>query len=126
MRKYFFISFIIAGFSCKNNAHKGPIISYKANVQNLGNISFKNSYTGRFLVANIGDRNLEIVNTTADCSCTVTEIEKKTIEPGDSAYIRYSLTPAVDGYLQQDIFVDNNSVNESRVLFLIRAFVKLQ
>ena len=104
---------------------KGPIISYKSRIINLGNIEFKKSFTGEILIKNTGDKILKITDVTADCSCTVPDIQNTKIYPGDSEYIHFVLTPADDGFIQQSIYLDNNSLNENRVLFLIRAKVNL-
>lgn len=109
--------------SCEHKA--GPVISYKSKLINLGDIQFKKEYAGDIVISNKGDALLKLLNVTADCSCTVPEIEKKEIGPGDSSVIHFKISPSRDGYIQQNIYLDNNSVNENRALFLIRARVKV-
>jgi hypothetical protein len=104
---------------------KGPVIFYNNRIINLGNIEFNKAFSGKIMIKNIGDEPLEILNVTADCSCTVPEAGNKKILSNDTTYIHFILTPAQDGFIQQSIYVDNTSVNESRVLFLIRAKVNL-
>lgn len=120
----FLICFFIL-ISCNQKNRKGPIILYRSQIINLGTIEFKKVYSGQIVVKNNGDEVLEILNTTSDCACTVTNIDNKKISPRDSTYIHFNIKPAIDGYLQQNIYIDNNSVNESRVLFLLRAKVVL-
>jgi hypothetical protein len=122
MRNFSIFLFCII-FSCTSK--KGPLISYKSRIINLGNIEFKKSFTGKILIRNTGDETLKLREVTADCSCTVPNIQNKRIFPGDSAYIQFVLTPTDDGFIQQSIYLDNNSSNENRVLFLIRAKVNL-
>lgn len=110
--------------ACKNK--QGPIIAYKSKIINLGSLQFKKEYPGDIVISNKGDDPLELSDATADCSCTVTEIGKKKVAPGDSTHVHFKITPARDGYIQQSIYLNNNSVNENRVLFLIRANVKLE
>jgi Protein of unknown function (DUF1573) len=105
---------------------KGAIIKYNSNIINLGEIKFKKEFPAKFVIFNIGDEPLKLMQATADCSCTVPEDIKNTIvEPNDSAYINFKITPAMDGFLQQNIYINNSSINENRALFLIRANVKL-
>jgi hypothetical protein len=118
-----FIAFLFITLSC--SPKKGPVIYYSNKIINLGNIGFKKAFNGKILIKNTGDETLKISDVTADCSCTVPDIENKKISPGDTAYIIFILTPAQDGFIQQSIYVNNNSVNENRVLFLIRAKVNL-
>lgn len=102
---------------------KGPVISYEKKIINIGNLQFKEVHSGKILIRNIGDEVMKILKVEADCACTVTEIEKQEISPNDSTYIHFNIKPARDGLIQQSIFIDNNSINESRVLLLIRAKV---
>ncbi len=124
-RQFLFFSLILLLLtSCSHK--KGAKIKYKNNIINLGEIKFKKEYAAKFLIYNIGDEPLKLFQVTADCSCTVPDSLLNTnIEPNDSTYINFKITPAMDGYLQQNIFIDNSSTNESRALFLIRANVKL-
>lgn len=111
--------------SCKET--KGPTISYTNNVVDLGSIVIKKDYNGEIILSNTGDQPLKLLGATSDCSCTVPDNIKNTIiDPKHSGKVKFKLTPGVDGYLQQSIFIDNNSINESRVLFLIRANVKME
>lgn len=104
----------------------GPIISYSGRVVDLGSITFKQEYAGKIMIKNKGNETLTLLGATADCSCTVPEdIKNMKIEPNDSGLVKFKLTPARDGYMQQNIYLDNNSLNETRVLFLVRANVKL-
>lgn len=118
-----FIAFLFITLSCSSK--KGPVIYYSNKIINLGNIEFKKAFNGKILIKNAGDETLKISDITADCSCTVPDIKNKKILPGDTAYINFILTPAQDGFIQQSIYVNNNSINENRVLFLIRAKVNL-
>ncbi len=115
---------IIFLVSCKTK--KGPFIKYNSNTINLGEIKFKKEFLGKIIIYNIGDEPMVLTQATADCSCTVPDdIKGKIVKPSDSAYINFKITPAIDGFLQQNIYLDNTSINENRVLFLIRANVKL-
>lgn len=123
-RLMFFLVFLSLLNACSSK--KGAIIKYKSNIINLGEIKFKKEFPAKFVIFNIGDEPLKLIQATADCSCTVPDDIKNTIiEPNDSAYINFKITPAMDGFLQQNIYIDNSSINENRVLFLIRANVKL-
>lgn len=118
-----FVLFCFFVLSCSSK--KGPIISYDNRIINLGNIEFKKAYNGKIVIKNTGDETLKLFDISADCSCTVPDTENKEIAPGETTYINFVLTPAQDGFIQQSIFINNNSVNENRVLFLIRAKVNL-
>jgi hypothetical protein len=121
---YFMICAFIFFVSCKGK--KGAIINYHNKVIDLGQLTFKKEFAGKIALYNTGDLPLELLDATADCSCTVPdEIRNTIIQPNDSTFLKFKLTPAQDGYVQQTIYLDNTSVNENRVLFLIRAIVKL-
>lgn len=123
-RRLFFSVIVFMLTACSNK--KGAVLKYKSNIINLGEIKFKKEFPAKFLIFNIGDEPLKLIQATADCSCTVPDNIKNTIvEPNDSAYINFKITPAMDGFLQQNIYIDNSSINENRALFLVRANVKL-
>lgn len=118
------LCFLYAINSC--NSKKTAIINYDRKVIDLGTIEFKKAYVGTINLYNIGDGPLQLLNATADCSCTLPEkLRHIIIQPNESYPISFTLTPMNNGFIQQNIYLDNNSVNESRVLFLIRAYVKL-
>lgn len=125
LKLYYAVTLLFA-FTCSCSKKKGAIIKYKSNVINLGDLYFKKEFSSNFVVYNIGDEALKLLDATADCTCTVPEnLKNKVIKPGDSVNINFKLTPSLDGFIQQNIYIDNTSVNESRVLFLVRANVKL-
>jgi hypothetical protein len=113
---------LLLGSSCKEGE---PKIFYDSNVINLGIIELGKVFSGKIVIKNIGDGILKINEINPDCSCTITNIEKKHILPKDSTYIRFDIKPSVGGIFQQNIIVDNNSKNESRILFLVRAKVNV-
>lgn len=121
------IYFLVAIFllhACSGK--KGAVIKYNSNIINLGEIRFKKEFPGKFVIYNKGDESLKLIQATADCSCTVPDdIKNIVVQPNDSVFINFKITPAIDGFLQQNIYLDNSSVNENKVLFLIRADVKL-
>ena len=118
------IVIVVLFTACKQQY--GGIIKYKSNICNLGDITFKKEFAGKFVIYNRGTEPLKLIEATADCSCTVPDdIKNKEIMPNDSANLSFKITPAMDGYLQQNIYLDNSSKNENRVLFLIRANVRL-
>lgn len=124
--RYFVVSllFLFVIVSCTGKK-RFPLISYQTKVINLGHLTFRKEYTGKIKLKNIGDGELKITGTSSDCSCTIIQTPLNNIASGDSSFIEFKLTPAIDGFIQQSIFVNNNSINESRVQFLIRAKVKL-
>ncbi len=116
---------LILHCSCKENQN-GAIVKYNKKVIDLGNIDFRKEFDGKIMIYNIGDKPLKLIDATADCSCTVPEnVKNSLIQPNDSFSLKFKLTPALDGYIQQTIFLNNDSKNEKRILFLIRANVKL-
>ncbi len=122
--KNFLVITILTMISCKNT--RGPIIKYNTNKIDLGEIEFKKEFHGKITIYNTGDEPLKFLEATADCSCTVPDDVKNTIiQPNDSGYLSFKITPAMDGFIQQSIYLNNTSTNENRVLFFIRANVKL-
>ncbi len=119
----FFITLFLIAFSCSSKKTRGPIIQYSTKIINAGKISLKETKEGSICLKNFGDEDLEIGEINTDCACTITKVEKRVVQPGDSTKLLFKLTPKTIGRLQQTIFVENNSENESGVLFLIRANV---
>jgi hypothetical protein len=120
------LCFVFLMFDCRPKIKKGPIVSYNTKMVNLGNLQFEKSFSGKIVVRNEGDEALKIDNILPDCSCTVPEPLTTAIEPGDSATLKFVLTPRQSGFIQQSLYVQNNSRNESTILFLIRANVILE
>lgn len=108
---------------CKSN--KGPMISYQGNIMNMGEVKFREPSHGFIMLKNTGGDVLKILKITPDCSCIVSQNHKIEIAPEDSAKIEFSISPSDLGFIQQNLIVENNSDNEKRILFLIRAKVKL-
>jgi hypothetical protein len=63
----------------------------------LGEIPATTTTEHTFTIRNIGDGLLVIQDVTATCGCTTAQLEKQTLEPGETATVRVTYDPRTDG-----------------------------
>ena len=118
------LSVVILYWGCANGGEiEMPVVKYERSVIEVPDIPAGGSYRGQFWLSNTGGKPLRVTSVRSDCACTVSEMDRKEILPGDSALVRYTLTPILLGRFQQTIIVENNSRNEPSILFVIRSKV---
>lgn len=75
-------------------------------VHDLGDVRQRESLTAHFVLKNESNRNLKIVATPTDCSCTVTEIGAKQLVPGATTQLTVALEIGnARGKLSRDVQV---------------------
>jgi hypothetical protein len=101
--RIFVIASLLVTFSCKKEAEsleekatltlqenaKAPRtkVEFDKEIHDFGEIEQGEIVATTFLIKNIGDKNLYIVDAHGSCGCTVPEVTKEAIEPGESAPI---------------------------------------
>ena len=103
------LGFIVLGLltACNN---KAPIITIEPALQDLGNQP-QQLVDLVYVVKNTGNADLVIAKVSVSCECTTAELEKNTIQPGESAELRVKFDPAEDnlyGEIQRIIYLRSN------------------
>lgn len=131
------ISLILIFFSCGQNkdqlptdmvnipatADKGldkddlPDMKFEEEIFDFGTITQGEKVTHDFKFENTGDKNLIIANAYADCGCTVPEVPKKPISPGDGNIIRVTFnSDRITGIITKQITILTNCIPNKRVI----------
>lgn len=75
-----------------------------------------------FLFRNESDKTLKITDITTSCGCTVSEVKKKVIPPGEETQIKVSFkTKGYSGPTQQIVYVHTDNLDNSILRFIIKA-----
>ena len=98
------VASLLITFSCKKEVEKTEeiaittslednakvpktIVEFDKEIHDFGEIEQGEIVETTFLIKNVGDKNLYIVDAHGSCGCTVPEVTKEAIEPGKSAPI---------------------------------------
>lgn len=109
----FLMGFIVLGLlaACNN---KAPIIMIEPTLQDLGNQP-QQLINLVYTVKNTGNADLVIEKVSVSCECTTAELEKSTIQPGESTELRVKFDPAEDnlfGEIQRIIYLRSNDTDK--------------
>lgn len=77
-----------------------------------------------FLIKNNSPEVLNIKNITSSCGCTISEIKKKILDPGETTSLKVKFNSS--GYLgkvEQFVYVNTDSIDEPVIKFIIKADV---
>lgn len=84
-------SFFILALAIQVNAQDaGPVITFKENSKDFGDIVQGQQVSHTFVLTNTGKQPLIISNVAATCGCTVPSWPKEPVAPGKSAEIKVS------------------------------------
>jgi hypothetical protein len=120
MFRYFLCAIGASTFLFGCNSVRRPKLQFDHQVINVGEFRSGTTYEGAIVLRNIGDGVLIISDVTTDCSCTVADIPKKDIRPGDSLSVLYKVNPHTLGFFQQQVIIQNNTDSSNPVMFVIR------
>lgn len=85
-------------------------------IHDYGNIGNNESVETEFVVKNVGDADLIIINASASCGCTVPEYPKTPIKPGESEKIKVRFRTSAVGQQQKTVTLTTNTENGSELL----------
>ena len=86
-------------------------VAFDKEVHNFGEIKQGEIVSTSFIIKNIGDNDLFIVEAHGSCGCTVPEVTKEAIEPGESAPIHVKFdSNGKSGEVTKSIMVTCNTV----------------
>ena len=84
-------SFFVLALAIQVNAQDaGPVITFKENSKDFGDITQGQQVAHTFVLTNTGKQPLIISNVAATCGCTVPSWPKEPVAPGKSAEIKVS------------------------------------
>jgi hypothetical protein len=84
-------SFFVLALAIQANAQEsGPVITFKENAKDFGDIVQGQQVAHTFVLTNTGKQPLIISNVAATCGCTVPSWPKEPVAPGKSAEIKVS------------------------------------
>ena len=84
-------SFFVLALAIQANAQEsGPVITFKENSKDFGDIVQGQQVAHTFVLTNTGKQPLIISNVAATCGCTVPSWPKEPVAPGKSAEIKVS------------------------------------
>ena len=84
-------SFFVLSLAIQVNAQDaGPVITFKENSKDFGDITQGQQVAHTFVLTNTGKQPLIISNVAATCGCTVPSWPKEPVAPGKSAEIKVS------------------------------------
>lgn len=123
MSKKMFLAYVL--LVCLNVccSEKKAIIAYKSNIIDLGIMDSSKQYIDSIVIKSVGNKILEVKEITSDCTCTVIRTKNKSVRPGDSIFINYRFQPPLIGNFRHSITIQNNSVNDPELLFVIQGTV---
>jgi len=130
MRYVFFLMFfIVCTPLCAWSAAAAPVQETLANAsaQDPNMWDFGSAKTGAvlehtFVLVNDSALDLKIKDTTTSCGCTVSEIKKKQLKPGESTTISIKLdTKGYLGPVKQFVYVNTDSLEKPIIRFSVKA-----
>ena len=94
-----------------------PDMKFEQEVFDFGTITQGEKVSHEFKFQNTGDRELIISNAYADCGCTVPEVPKKPIAPGDENVIRVTFdSDRKTGIINKEVSILTNCIPNKRVI----------
>ncbi len=107
--------------SCKSNSTGScsPVVKYKIDTINIGNILKGDSSSIKFELKNISDCDFYIKKIGVGCGCTQAQFDSTVIKPGQSSSISLKYRNKEDsGYFIKTIVVESNSSPPLHTLFI--------
>ena len=89
-----FSFFVLALAFQVQGQQSGPVITFKENTKDFGDITQGQQVAHTFVLTNTGNQPLIISNVAATCGCTVPSWPKEPVAPGKSAEIKVSFNSA--------------------------------
>lgn len=77
-----------------------------------------------FLLANEGKKPLSIISVNTSCGCTVSDVEKRLLEPGESTQVTVAFdSKGYSGEIRQYIYIGTDDPKDPLIKFVITAEV---
>lgn len=103
------------------SVYEPPMISAEQRIKNIGKVETDTKVPAFFLIYNVGGRLLRIKDVETSCGCTVANMSKTVIAPGDFARIDVELDTSIKlGQIRKQLTVKSNDPKRpSLPLFLV-------
>jgi mono/diheme cytochrome c family protein len=100
--------------------YEPPIISAEQRIQDIGQVLTDSKVHTEFLLYNIGGKHLRVSDVETSCGCTVADVSKHIIAPGDFTRIKVALDTSIKlGKVRKKITVHSNDAKRPELaLFL--------
>ncbi len=100
--------------------YEPPTIKASEDVHDLGTIKTDSKSEHTFYIYNTGGKHLRISRVDTSCGCTLTELSKKVIAPGDFATLKATLDTSIKiGKIKKTITIfSNDAKSPEKVLYL--------
>lgn len=116
-----------AGVTIKKDTTRvegGPRIHAEVTSHEFGVIpQYGGLITHDFLIENTGDETLLIKAVSTSCACTSAEIDKKELEPGETAIVKATFDPNVheepQGRFRRTIFIESNDPTNAELMLKV-------
>lgn len=121
MKRLIFVFFaLVTGILFTVAQTTGPVIQFKKNVHNFGEVKEDGGYVNfHFVFTNTGDSSLQIRKVKASCGCTSPRWPTEEILPGQKDSIKVRFNPKNrPGPFDKTITISSNAVNASHVLHI--------
>ena len=115
------LGFAIFAFSMYKKSKKTSIITEVRVVQpiiNVGIIQEDSIKYARFVLKNVGDVKLKVLNIEPDCHCTMAEIDSSFSKDENEIYIKAAFDNKITGIFQRTIKVFLNTNDSPKILTL--------
>lgn len=99
-------------------ADNAPVVEWKKETIDAGDIPQGKPYTMEFNFVNNGKKDILITEVKAACGCTATDYTKTPIKPGQTAYVKATYNAANKGTFAKTVTVTTNSGEAAKVLTL--------
>jgi mono/diheme cytochrome c family protein len=100
--------------------YEPPIISVEERIQDIGQVPTDTKQQTFFLLYNIGGKHLRISEVETSCGCTVADISKKVVAPGDFTRIKVELDTSIKmGKLRKKITVHSNDPKRPELVLFV-------
>ena len=101
---------------------KAPQISFDKMEHDFKEVNQGDAVSTKFVIKNIGKQNLELYKVKTSCGCTVAELEKKSLKPGESTNMRVVFaTAGKQGDEKKDIVIYCNDPKSPEPSLRIKA-----
>jgi len=126
-QKEFFISANVEEYfppMTEQELAKAPKLVLETALHDFGNINNQQAVDVGFVLRNDGLSDLNIRKVKANCECTVAQLEKSTLSPGESSFIRVIFNPEGKvSYQQKSISIFSNDPKAPTQIITIKANV---
>lgn len=102
---------------------EGPIIEFKKEVHDYGDVEYNGNGYCTFEFTNTGNQPLIISNALKSCGCTVPEYPKESILPGQSGSIKVKYDTKRPGVINKNVTIVSNAINEPNKVISIKGRV---